>query len=117
MSGGGYPLRMPSIDIAEVGAGGGSIAWIDAGGAPRVGPQSAGALPGPACYDRGGTLATVTDACVVLGYINPVEIAGGAQRIDAGGGSSGGRTRHRAAPRPRCSPTPHTASIPLPLRA
>ncbi len=83
MSGGGYPLRMPSIDIAEVGAGGGSIAWIDAGGAPRVGPQSSGAIPGPACYGHGGTAPTVTDACVVLGYINPVEIAGGAQTIDA----------------------------------
>jgi N-methylhydantoinase A len=83
MSGGGYPLRMPSIDIAEVGAGGGSIAWIDAGGAPRVGPQSAGAIPGPACYGRGGTAATVTDACVALGYINPVQIAGGVQLIDA----------------------------------
>jgi N-methylhydantoinase A len=83
MSGGGYPVRMPSIDIAEVGAGGGSIAWIDSGGSPRVGPQSAGATPGPACYGHGGTAATVTDACVVLGYINPVKIAGGAQLIDA----------------------------------
>jgi N-methylhydantoinase A len=81
MSGGGYPLRMPSIDIAEVGAGGGSIAWIDPGGAPRVGPQSAGADPGPACYGRGGETATVTDACVALGYVNPAAIAGGAQRI------------------------------------
>jgi N-methylhydantoinase A len=84
MSGGGYPLRMPSLDIAEVGAGGGSIAWIDAGGAPRVGPQSAGAHPGPACYGGGGLQPTVTDACVVLGYINPTEIAGGAQKIDQG---------------------------------
>jgi N-methylhydantoinase A len=81
MSGGGYPLRMPSIDIAEVGAGGGSIAWIDPGGAPRVGPQSAGADPGPACYGRGGEAPTVTDACVALGYVNPAAIAGGAQRI------------------------------------
>lgn len=82
MKGGGYTVRVPSIDIAEVGAGGGSIFWIDEGGAPRVGPRSAGAAPGPACYGRGGTLPTITDAAVVLGYLNPVSLAGGAQAID-----------------------------------
>ena len=75
ISGGGFVVRTPSIDIAEVGAGGGSIAWIDAGGALQVGPQSAGAVPGPACYGRGGTDPTVTDANVVLGYIDPSALA------------------------------------------
>ncbi len=82
MKGGGYTIHVPSIDIAEVGAGGGSLFWIDAGGAPRVGPHSAGALPGPACYCRGGTQTTITDAVVVLGYLNPHSLAGGAQPID-----------------------------------
>ena len=81
--GGGYTLRVPSIDISEVGAGGGSICWIDSGGAARVGPQSAGADPGPACYGYGGTAPTLTDANVVLGYLNPHQIAGGTQSIDA----------------------------------
>jgi N-methylhydantoinase A len=77
LSGGGYHVRAPAIDIAEVGAGGGSIARLDAGGALLVGPDSAGAVPGPACYGRGGTLPTVTDANVILGFINPVALAGG----------------------------------------
>lgn len=79
--GGGHALRVPSLDIVEVGAGGGSIAWIDEGGALRTGPHSAGADPGPVCYGRGGQEPTVTDANVVLGYINPEAIAG-AIRID-----------------------------------
>ncbi len=74
--GGGHALRVPSLDIVEVGAGGGSIAWIDDGGALRVGPHSAGAEPGPVCYGRGGQEPTVTDANVVLGYMNPEAIAG-----------------------------------------
>src|SRR5215510_458809 len=73
--GGGHALRAPSLDIVEVGAGGGSIAWIDSGGALRVGPHSAGAEPGPVCYGRGGPEPTVTDANVVLGYMNPDSIA------------------------------------------
>ncbi|MBW2270137.1 MAG: hydantoinase/oxoprolinase family protein [Deltaproteobacteria bacterium] len=73
----GFPVRIPVVDIAEIGAGGGSIAWVDAGGALRVGPQSAGAEPGPACYGRGGTEPTVTDANLVLGYLNPEALAGG----------------------------------------
>lgn len=67
--GGGYLLRTPAIDIAEVGAGGGSLVTVDGAGALHVGPQSAGALPGPACYDLGGTRATLTDANLVLGYL------------------------------------------------
>lgn len=70
------------LDIAEVGAGGGSIVWLDSAGNLKVGPASAGSAPGPACYGRGGTKPTVTDANVVLGYINPNQIAGGALRID-----------------------------------
>ena len=67
----GYPIKIPVIDLAEVGAGGGSIAYLDSGGALRVGPDSAGAEPGPVCYGRGGTEPTVTDADLVLGYLNP----------------------------------------------
>ena len=73
---GGYPMRLPSIDIQTVGAGGGSIAWRDEGGALRVGPESAGAEPGPACYGRGGTRSTVTDANLLLGRL-PDTLAGG----------------------------------------
>jgi N-methylhydantoinase A len=78
----GHALRAPTLDIVEVGAGGGSIAWIDKAGALRAGPISAGAEPGPACYGRGGTQPTVTDANVVLGYMNPDRIADGTLRID-----------------------------------
>jgi len=79
---GGHALIVPSLDIVEVGAGGGSIAWVEDGGTLRVGPQSAGANPGPVCYSRGGNAPTVTDANVVLGYMNPGVIAGSALRID-----------------------------------
>jgi N-methylhydantoinase A len=72
-----YPLRIPMVDVNTVGAGGGSLAWIDSSGGLRVGPQSAGADPGPACYGRGGDAPTVTDASVVLGYLNPDYFAGG----------------------------------------
>jgi N-methylhydantoinase A len=78
----GYPVRLPSVDIQTVGAGGGSIAWRDEGGALRVGPESAGAYPGPACYGRGGTRPTVTDANLVLGRL-PETLAGGL-RLDRG---------------------------------
>lgn len=73
----GYPIKIPVIDIVEIGAGGGSIAWIDSVGALHVGPQSAGALPGPACYGRGGDEPTVTDANVITGRINPHYFLGG----------------------------------------
>lgn len=78
----GYPLRIPILDIHTVGAGGGSIAWIDAGGALRVGPQSAGADPGPACYGRGGGRFTVTDANVVLGRLPGRWFMGGRMELD-----------------------------------
>ena len=83
MTGAGYLLKVPAIDLAEVGAGGGSIIWIDAGGSLRIGPHSAGAEPGPVCYDMGGTKPTVTDASVVLGYLNPAHLVGGELAIDA----------------------------------
>jgi N-methylhydantoinase A len=83
LSGAGYTLKVPAIDLAEVGAGGGSLLWIDAGGAMQVGPQSAGASPGPVCYDAGGKHPTVTDANVVLGYINPNHLVGGALALRA----------------------------------
>ncbi|HUA11908.1 MAG TPA: hydantoinase/oxoprolinase family protein [Solirubrobacteraceae bacterium] len=73
---GGRPVALPALDIQTVGAGGGSIAWRDAGGSLRVGPQSAGAVPGPACYCRGGTLPTVTDANLLLGRLPDAPLAG-----------------------------------------
>lgn len=78
----GFPLLTPMIDIHTIGAGGGSIARLDAGGAFRVGPQSAGAMPGPAGYGRGGTLPTVTDANIVLGRLDPKNFLGGAMALD-----------------------------------
>ena len=79
----GYPVRIPSIDISTIGAGGGSIGWIDSGGILKVGPKSAGANPGPACYKLGGTEATITDARVVLGHLNRERLLGGRLPIDA----------------------------------
>jgi N-methylhydantoinase A len=83
LTGAGYTLKVPAIDLAEVGAGGGSHVWIDAGGALQVGPASAGASPGPVCYDLGGDVPTVTDASVLLGYINPHHLVGGALKLNA----------------------------------
>lgn len=83
VKGAGYMLKVPAIDIAEVGSGGGSIARIDAGGLLVVGPQSAGGDPGPACYGRGNAEPTVTDANMVLGYLNPAALAGGSLRVNA----------------------------------
>jgi N-methylhydantoinase A len=83
LTGSGYLLRVPAIDLAEVGAGGGSIVWIDPGGSLQVGPRSAGASPGPVCYDLGGTEPTITDANVVLGYLNPAYLVGGAVKLNA----------------------------------
>jgi N-methylhydantoinase A len=80
----GFPLLLPMLDIHTIGAGGGSIAHLDAGGAFRVGPQSAGAQPGPAAYGRGGSFPTVTDANVVLGRLAPGDFLGGAMTLDAG---------------------------------
>jgi len=79
---GPFPVRTPMVDCNTIGAGGGSIAWLDAAGGLRVGPVSAGAEPGPACYGRGGDQPTVTDASVLLGYLNPENFAGGSLRLD-----------------------------------
>ena len=83
LSGAGYLLKVPAIDLAEVGAGGGSHVWIDPGGSLQVGPTSAGAVPGPVCYDIGGTEPTVTDANVILGYLNPDYLVGGQLKLNA----------------------------------
>jgi len=80
--GSGYPIRTPVIELAEIGAGGGSIAWVDTGGALRVGPVSAGADPGPVAYGRGGTEPTVTDANLVLGRLGAESLLGGELRLD-----------------------------------
>ena len=78
----GYPIRTPVIDLVEIGAGGGSIAWVDSGGILRVGPQSAGADPGPVCYGQGGTEPTITDANLVLGRLQPDLFLGGRMQLD-----------------------------------
>jgi N-methylhydantoinase A len=78
----GHMTGLSSVDVKSIGAGGGSIAWIDAGGLLRVGPQSAGAMPGPACYGHGGVEPTVTDAAVALGYVDPDYFLGGRIRLD-----------------------------------
>lgn len=93
--GSGYPVRTPVIDLVEIGAGGGSIAWVDSGGALRVGPQSAGADPGPVCYGKGGTEPTISDANLVLGRINPKFFLGGEIELDV--------ERARQAIRERCA--------------
>lgn len=78
----GYPIRTPVVDLVEIGAGGGSIAWVDSGGALRVGPQSAGADPGPVCYGLGGVQPTITDANLVLGRLDPAYFAGGEMSLN-----------------------------------
>ncbi len=79
----GHMTGFPSVDVKSIGAGGGSIAWVDSGGLLRVGPQSAGSIPGPVCYGAGGTLPTVTDCALILGYIDPHFFLGGAMPLDA----------------------------------
>lgn len=86
---GGHPVMLPMIDVVEVGAGGGSIAWIDDIGALKVGPQSAGADPGPICYMGGGAEPTITDANVVLGRLDPDNFLGGTMKLDAAGAARG----------------------------
>src|SRR5262249_61337580 len=78
----GLPIRPPVLDIVSVGAGGGSIAWVDDGGMLRVGPQSAGADPGPACYGKGGAQPAITDAHIVIGTIRPGAFLGGRMKLD-----------------------------------
>ena len=82
LHGTGHPIRVPVIDLAEVSAGGGSIAWIDPAGALKVGPMSAGAVPGPVCYGQGGTQPTITDTNLVLGYLDATSLLGGELQID-----------------------------------
>ena len=77
----GYPIKVPMLDIHTVGAGGGSIAYVDCGGLLKVGPRSAGADPGPVCYGRGNAEPTVTDANVVLQTLNPTHLLGGRMKI------------------------------------
>jgi N-methylhydantoinase A len=83
IKGGGYAIRLPFIDLSEIGAGGGSLVSVDEFGMLHVGPESAGSDPGPVCYGQGGTQTTLTDALVVLGYLNPESLAGGAVALDA----------------------------------
>jgi N-methylhydantoinase A len=97
LHGTGHPVRVPVIDLAEVSAGGGSIAWVDPGGALKVGPQSAGADPGPAAYGKGGEEPTVSDADIVLGYLDREALLGGALKIDASGAEAAIR-RHVGEP-------------------
>jgi N-methylhydantoinase A len=82
LTGSGYRLKVPAIDLAEVGAGGGSIVWLDSAGGLQIGPRSAGASPGPVCYGTGGVEPTVTDVCAILGYLNPNHLVGGELKID-----------------------------------
>ncbi len=92
-----WRLALPTIDIHTIGAGGGSIAWLDEGGLLHVGPQSAGAAPGPACYGRGGSEPTVTDADLVLGYLAEESFAHGGMRARPGGGARRLRAARRGA--------------------
>ena len=88
----GHSLGLASVDVRSIGAGGGSVAWVDDGGLLRVGPHSAGADPGPACYGRGGREATVTDAALVLGWLDPDDFLGGRMQLDvAAAGAAVGR--------------------------
>jgi N-methylhydantoinase A len=95
--GGGYPIRTPVLDLVEIGAGGGSLAWVDSGGRLRVGPQSAGADPGPASYGKGGRAPTVTDANLVLGRLNPQYFLGGEITLEV---EQGRRAVHDRCARP-----------------
>jgi N-methylhydantoinase A len=93
MTGTGHPIRVPVIDLAEVSAGGGSIAWVDRAGALRVGPHSAGADPGPVCYGRGGSEPTVTDCNLLLGYLDKQSLLGGELPIDHAAATAAVRKR------------------------
>jgi len=95
--GSGYPIRMPVVELIEIGAGGGSIAWIDSMGLLKVGPEGAGAAPGPACYGLGGDKPTVTDADLILGYLDPNYFLGGKMQLDVARAESAIR-RHIANP-------------------
>ena len=81
IKGAGYAIKLPFIDVSEIGAGGGSHVWFDKGGLLKVGPESAGSVPGPVCYGTGGERVTLTDALLTLGYINPHHLVGGALKL------------------------------------
>jgi N-methylhydantoinase A len=81
VNGAGYAIKLPFIDVSEIGSGGGSLIWFDKGGLLKVGPQSAASEPGPVCYDKGGSRVTLTDAFLTLGFINPEALVGGAVRL------------------------------------
>ena len=83
VKGAGYAIKLPFIDVAEIGSGGGSHIWFDKGGLLKVGPQSAASVPGPVCYDAGGKTITLTDAILALGYLNPGHLAGGALKLNS----------------------------------
>ena len=115
----GVPIKLPMVDVHTVSAGGGSIAWADAGGALRVGPRSAGADPGPAAYGKGGEEPTVTDANLLLGYLGDGAELGGELTLSARarrGGARGARQASSASTRSRprsascASPTPRWAA-------
>ena len=91
------PVSIPTIDIHTIGAGGGSIAWVDEGGHLQVGPQSAGAVPGPVCYGKGGDKATFTDAALAVGYLDPENFLGGEIPLDPGADEGGDRRARRRA--------------------
>ena len=93
VKGGGYPIKMPFIDVSEIGAGGGSLVVLNPQGRVTVGPESAGAMPGPVAYNRGGTRATLTDVFVTLGYINDTTLAGGSIAVDAEGARNALKTQ------------------------
>ncbi len=95
----GFPIRGNVIDILEVGVGGGSIAWLDEQQRLNVGPRSAGSMPGPACYGRGGDEPTVTDANLMLGRLDPGNFLGGEMSLVAGARPRGGRCADRRAAR------------------
>jgi N-methylhydantoinase A len=82
VKGAGYAIKLPFIDVSEIGSGGGSKVWFDNGGLLKVGPESAGSIPGPVCYGQGGTQVTFTDAVLALGYLNPDHLVGGALKLD-----------------------------------
>ena len=107
---GGYPLLAPMLDVHTIGAGGGSIAYVDEGGAFRVGPRSAGADPGPACYGQRRQEPTITDAHVVLGRLDPERFLGGRMTLDRDAAVEPCRAARRAA-RPRRSPRPPRAIL------
>ncbi len=82
VKGAGYSIKLPFIDVSEIGAGGGSVVWFDEGGLMKVGPESAGAFPGPVCYDLGGNKLTLTDANLLLGYLSPMGLLDGSMKIN-----------------------------------